>query len=124
MQSRQQFEQLILQYNQLINGATDIRRMIEREDFDSAITMIKSREPIFLNCKCMQKFLTLTIKQEEELNTIIEELRTLELENIKILSEKMEDVKRALQTTQKNEKLQQAYDFDDGKTGSIINIEE
>ena len=57
MQDEQQFEQLIMQYNQLKNGALDIRRMIEKEEFDSAMTMIKSRESLFLNCKCMRNYL-------------------------------------------------------------------
>ena len=57
MQDEQQFEQLMLQYQQLKNGSLDISRMIDNEDFDSAITMIKSREQLFLSCKCMRKFL-------------------------------------------------------------------
>ena len=32
MQDQQQFEQLILQYNQLKNGAEEIKRMIEIEE--------------------------------------------------------------------------------------------
>ena len=106
MQSRQQFEQLILQYTQLKNGAEDIRRMIDREDYDSAISMIKSRESLFLSCKCMQKFLDLTRSQKDQLEALIEELRNLEMENIRILTKNMEEVKKELQITQRNDKLQ------------------
>ena len=60
MQDEQQFEQLMLQYRQLKNGSEDISRMIDNEDFDSAITMIKNREQLFLSCKCMCKYLELT----------------------------------------------------------------
>ena len=56
MQDEQQFEQLMLQYNQLKNGSEDIARMIANEDFDSAITMIKNREQLFLSCKCMRNY--------------------------------------------------------------------
>lgn len=124
MQSRQQFDQLILQYTQLKNGAEDIRRMIDREDYDSAISMIKSRESLFLSCKCMQKFLDLTRTQKDQLEALIEELRNLEMENIRILTKNMEEVKKELQITQRNDKLQQAYDFDEGKAGNIINVTE
>lgn len=41
MQDEKQFEQLIMQYTQLKNGSEDISRMIDNEDFDNAITMIK-----------------------------------------------------------------------------------
>ena len=121
MQSNQQFEQLILQYNQLKNSAEEIRRMIEKEDFDSAITMIKNREPVFLNCKCIRKFLELNETQEKELNIILDELRKLEINNIKYLETSMKDVQQELRKTQTMEKIQQAYDFDESQSGSIIN---
>lgn len=47
MQDEKQFEQLIMQYTQLKNGSEDISRMIDNEDFDNAITMIKNREHLF-----------------------------------------------------------------------------
>ena len=43
MQDEKQFEQLIMQYTQLKNGSEDISRMIDNEDFENAITMIKNR---------------------------------------------------------------------------------
>ena len=124
MQDEKQFEQLMLQYTQLKNGAGDIRRMIENEDFDNAITMIKSREEIFRNCKCMRKYLELTPVQTKELNKILDELRMLEIDNINFLTKGIEAVKKELKTTQQNEKIQQAYDFDESQKGSIVNIEE
>lgn len=124
MQDEKQFEQLMMQYNQLKNGSADIRRMIDNEDFDSAITMLKTREELFLNCKCMRKYLELTPVQEKELNTLLDEIRALELENIRILERGMTEVQRELKKTQKNAKIQQAYDFDEGQSGSIINVSE
>lgn len=124
MQNEQQFEQLILQYTQLKNGAEDISKMIDNEDFDNAITMIKSREQIFLNCKCMRKYLELTPSQEKELESILDELRELELINIKKLEKGMDEIQRELKRTQQSQKFQQAYDNFDTQKGSIINIEE
>ena len=124
MQDEKQFEQLMLQYQQLKNSAVDIRRMIESEDFDNAITMLKSRDAVFLNCKCMRNYLELTPVQTKELDTLLDEIRTLETENIKILTKSMAEVKKELKVTHKNEKLQQAYDFDESNKGSIVNIEE
>lgn len=124
MQSEEQYEQLMLQYNQLKNGAEEIRRMILNEDFDSAMTMIQSREDIFLNCKCMRKYLELTPVQQKALDKLLDELRELELENIRILSQSMVEVQQQLKRSQQNEKFQQAYDFDETNKGSIINIQE
>ena len=124
MQDEQQFEQLMLQYNQLKNGSEDIKRMIENEDYDSAITMLKNREQIFMNCKCMRKFLELTPVQTKELDKILDELRALEMANIKNLTESMKEVKKQLKINQKNEKIHNAYDFDENQKGSILNVEE
>ena len=124
MQDEQQFEQLRMQYNQLKNGALDIRRMIEKEEFDSAMTMIKSRESIFLNCKCMRNYLDLTPEQEEILNKTLDELRTLEQENMEILQNGLREVAIELKRTNQVKKFQEAYDFDETQKGNLINYTE
>ena len=124
MQDEQQFEQLMLQYEQLRNGADDILELIKLEDFDTAITMIKSRAPIFLNCKCMQKYLELTPEQEAQVNAIIDEIKNLESRNIEFLQKSMDELKLELKKTQKSEKIQNAYEFDENQKGSIINIKD
>lgn len=124
MQSEEQFEQLMLQYNQLKNGAEDIHRMIINGDFDSAMTMIQAREDIFLNCKCMRKYLELTPVQQKALDKILDELRELELNNIRTLSQSMVEVQQELKKSQQNEKFQQAYDFGETNKGTIINVQE
>mgnify|MGYP002869669503 CR=1 FL=1 len=106
------------------NGSEDISRMIDNEDFDSAITMIKSREQLFLNCKCMLKYLELTPVQQKNLDAIVDEIRTLELMNIKKLEKGMWEVQSELRQTQKSQKIQQAYDSDFSNKGSILNIQE
>lgn len=124
MQDEQQFEQLMLQYNQLKNGSEDIARMIAKEDFDSAITMIKNREQLFLSCKCMRNYLELTPVQQKQADEILDEIRNLEMQNIKTLQKSMDEVQTELKKTQQSQKFQQAYDNADEATGSIINIQE
>ena len=124
MQYEQQFEQLMLQYNQLKNGSEDIARMIAKEDFDSAITMIKNREQLFLSCKCMRNYLELTPVQQKQADEILEEIRNLEMQNIKTLQKSMDEVQTELKKTQQSQKFQQAYENADETTGSIINIQE
>ena len=124
MQDEQQFEQLMLQYNQLKNGSEDIARMIAKEDFDSAITMIKNREQLFLSCKCMRNYLELTPVQQKKADEILDEIRNLEMQNIKTLQKSMDEVQTELKKTQQSQIFQQAYDNADEATGSIINIQE
>lgn len=124
MQNEQQYEQLILQYNQLKNGCDDIARMIENDDLDNALTMLNSREQIYLNCKCMRKFLELTPVQQKELDILLDEIKEKELSNIKKLEQIMADVQQELKISQKNQKIQNAYESNTDFTGSIVNIEE
>lgn len=123
MQDEQQFEQLMLQYTQLKNGSEEIARMIDNEDFDSAITMIKNREQLFLSCKCMLKYLELTPVEQKELDTILDEIRTLEMQNIKKLEKGMQELQLELKKSQKSQKIQNAYDISE-QSGSIVNIQE
>ncbi len=124
MQDEKQYEQLILLYNQLKNGAEDISRMIDNEEYDSAITMLRAREPLFTNCKNIRRYLELTPQQKKEADDLVEKIRELELKNIKKLEKSMDEVKLELVKAQKNQKIQQAYDSDIDSMGSIINIQE
>lgn len=124
MQDEKQYEQLIMQYNQLKNGAEDISAMLDNEDYDSAITMLKAREPLFASCKNIRRYLEMTPLQQKEADALAEEIRELELKNIKKLEKSMDDVKSELIKAQKNQKIQQAYDSDIDLMGSIVNIQE
>lgn len=124
MQDEKQFEQLIMQYTQLKNGSEDISRMIDNEDFDNAITMIKNRENLFLSCKCIRKYLELTPVQQKELDNLLDEIRDLEIKNIKKLEEGKDRIQLELKKSQQSQKFQKAYDFDSNYSGNIINIEE
>ena len=124
MFNEQQYEQLMMQYQQLKNGAEDISSMIDNEDYDNAITMIKNREQIFLNCKCMQKYLELNDVQQKELDEILSDIRTLELKNIKKLEKNMIEVQAELKKTNQSRKFQHAYDSAEKSSGTLINVEE
>ena len=50
--------------------------------------------------------------------------RALELANIKKLEKGMEDIQKELKLTKKNKKIHQAYNFNEGSKGSIVNLEE
>lgn len=124
MQDEKQYELLIMQYNQLKNGAETISKLIDSEDYDNAITMLKAREEVFLNCKCIRRYLELTPVQKNELEKLLDEIRTLELNNIKKLEKGMAEVQAELVMSQKSQKIQNAYENQEANKGSIVNIEE
>ena len=124
MQRDEQFEQLILRYNQLKKGALTVREMIDAEDFDGAINLIKSRKLMFADCKYIRTYLEMNDEQEKIADTLIEEIRMFEQQNIDRLTEKMKVVGAELSRVQASVKLQTAYSSDENAKGSIINIEE
>jgi len=124
MQDEKQYEQLIMQYTQLRNGSEEISRMIDNEDFDTAITMLKTRESLFLSCKCMRKYLELTPVQQTELDKLLDEIRELEIKNIKKLEDGKDKVQAELKKSQQSQKIQQAYEFNTDASGNIVNVQE
>lgn len=124
MQDEQQFEQLMMQYRQLKNGAEDIARMIDKEDYDSALTMLNAREQVFISCRNIRRYLELTPVQKKEADQIFEEIRDLEMKNIKKLEKGMSEVQAELKKSQQSQKFQQAYDSNVDNQGSILNIQE
>ena len=121
MRSDNQFAQLMLQYTQLKNGAEEIRKLLKKNDYDSAISMINMREQVFISCKNIRKYLELMPEQELELNILLDEIRKLELENINFLKTGMAKIKSELKNIQQTRKMQNAYDFDEDYKGNIIN---
>ena len=124
MQDEKQFQQLIMQYTQLKNGSEEISKMIDNEDYDNAITMLKNREQLFLSCKCIRKYLELTPVQQKELDNLLDEIRNLEMQNIKKLEKGMDEIQLELKKSQKVQKIQKAYDLNNNISGSIVNIKE
>ena len=123
MINEQQFQQLMMLYNQLKNGAVEIARMLETEDYDSAITMIKQREAVFQNCVAIKRYLEFTPEQKKEADKLYNEIKELEQKNIQTLEQGMETVKAELARTQAVQKLNKAYGRNNEDQGSIVNME-
>ena len=72
----------------------------------------------------MRKYLELTPVELKQADEILDEIRTLELQNIKKLEKGMTEVQAELKKSQQSQKFQQAYEADEDYKGSIINIQE
>jgi len=124
MPDNTQYEQLMMLYNQIKNGSDDIRKMLKNEKYNEIITYMKSREQLFKSTENILAYIQLNKDQQENVDKIVSEIREQELENIKTLTESMKHVESELKKAQKNEKIQQAYDFDETLKGSIVNYNE
>ena len=72
----------------------------------------------------MRNYLELTPVQQKQADEILEEIRNLEMQNIKTLQKNMDEVQTELKKTQQSQKFQQAYENTDELSGSIVNIQE
>ena len=77
-----------------------------------------------MSCICIRKYLDLTPVQQKELDTLLDEIRDLELKNIKKLEAGKDKIQMELKKSQQSQKFQKAYDFDANYSGNIINIQE
>ena len=124
MQDHQQFEQLMLRYNQLLNGTKDIEKMIDNEDYDTALSFVTKQRDIFVNCNNILKYLELTDDQREILNKVKQELTSLTLSNMEKINNYMANVQGELSKIKNLQKFQNAYENNLDTNGSIIDFNE
>ena len=62
--------------------------------------------------------------EKKDVDKIFKEIQILEEENIKYLSESMAEVQAELKLSIQTEKIQQAYEFNESQSGSIINLQD
>lgn len=119
-----QYDQLLLFYNQLLNMADDINRLIEKELFDEILDRVQIHDRLVVQIRLAKKCTQLTESEENELKKLEEELKIKEKKNIELLQSNMSAVKAELDRLNMQNKLKKAYtqDTQTQEQGSIIDI--
>jgi hypothetical protein len=117
-----QFEQLMMYYTQLKNMADDMKKMLEKESYNEALTMLNHRERVVKELKLMMSYIELTPAQRKEVDAIREELRVQEAENIEKLQKDMEDVKYELDIVSSKVRFRHKYNpYElEAKSGNVV----
>ena len=117
-----QFEQLMMYYTQLKNMADDMKKMLEKESYNEALTMLNHRERVVKELKLMMSYIELTPAQRKEVDAIREELRVQEAENIEKLQKDMEDVKYELDVVSSKVRFRHKYNpYElEAKSGNVV----
>lgn len=117
-----QFEQLMMYYTQLKNMADDMKKMLEKESYNEALTMLNHRERVVKELKLMMNYIELTPAQRKEVDAIREELRVQEAENIEKLQKDMEDVKYELDIVSSKVRFRHKYNpYElEAKSGNVV----
>lgn len=124
MQDNQQFEQLLLQYNQLLNGSKDIEQMIDNDDYDTALSFVEKQRDLFLNCKNILSYLDLTDEQKNIVSQIKQELASVTLANMERIKNYMSNVQGEITKMKNLQKFQNAYNAGMDSSGSLLDFNE
>lgn len=121
-----QFEQLMMYYTQLKNMAEDMKKMLEKESYNEALTMLNNRERVVKELKLMMSYIELTPAQKKEIEAIREELKVQEAENIEKLQKDMEDVKYELDVVSSKVRFRHKYNpYElEAKSGNVVDTKD
>ncbi len=114
-----QFEQLLVLYNQIFATSTEVKNLIEKENYDEAISREGHKSQLVDKVAFLKKQLTLSEEEKEAINSINEKILAQEGEVLEKLQNLKQDVAMKLKTTQKQSKLSNVYDKEEPHEGSI-----
>ena len=104
-----QFQQLMMYYNQLKEMAIQVSRMLEKESYNDALTMLNHRKRVVKELGLILKYLKMTDKQKEIVENIKKEILEIEAANIQRLQTDMEDVKYELDVVSSKVRFRNKY---------------
>ncbi len=104
-----QFQQLMMYYNQLKEMAIQISRMLEKELYNDALTMLNHRKRVVTELGLILRYLKMTTKQKQIVEKIKKEILEIEGQNIQKLQKDMEDVKYELDIVSSKVKFRNKY---------------
>lgn len=121
-----QFNQLMLYYNQLKGMAEELTVMLANESYNEALTMLNNRERVVKELNLILKYIVLTEAQQKTVEAIKEEIRTMEAANIEKLQKDMEDVKYELDVVSSKVRFRHKYNpYEiEAKSGNVVDTKD
>jgi len=119
-----EFKQLKSIYNQLFNVADEIKSMMDKEEFNEAITKLQYKDILIEKFALTKKNITLTDEEKEEIVEIEAKLKKIEFRNIEFLKGLHSDVARELKKTNNSLKINRAYSKKGSQQGSMLDLSE
>ena len=114
-----QFEQLLVLYNQIFATSTEVKTLIEKENYDEAISREGHKSQLVEKVAFLKKQLVLSEDEKEVINSINEKILAQEAEVLENLQNLKQEVALKLKTMQKQSKLSNVYDNNEPHEGSI-----
>jgi len=111
-------------YNQLFNIAGEIKSMLEKEEFNEAITKLQYKDALINKFALTKKTITISSEEKKELAELEAKLKELELGNIEFLKGLRSDVAIELKKTNSTLKINRAYSKKGSQQGSLLDLSE
>lgn len=120
-----QFEHLELLYNQFLNLSDEINTMIEKEEYDAAVTRLEYKDKLIKKILLAKKTVNFTGEEIEKASLIEQKIRKNEQETLVSLQRLQDTIGEELNNTKKKIKVSTAYTVrSDEQHGDIIDIAE
>ena len=120
-----QFEQLKGIYKQFFNLADEIKSMIDKEEYNEAISKLQYKDTLIAKFALTKKTVTLNEEEKQEMIEIEAKLKEIEANNLEFLKSMHSEVAAKLKKTNKTLKMNKAYSKKDSQQkGSMLDISE
>lgn len=119
-----QYEQLKLYSNRLINISDEIRRFLEKGNYDEAITKSELKDRVFSEYSLIRNYIKLSEEQLEEVKAWEEKYAESEKHNIEFLQNSMKDVATELKAIREQDKIFAKYLAEIDKESHIIDVKD
>jgi len=120
-----QFEQLELLYNQFSNLSDEIKKLIEKEEYNVAFDKLKYKDKLLKKLVNAKRTVNCNEDERKILQLIETKLKEKDQENIKFLIVLKEKVREELKITTKKVKVNTAYEKNsEKKTGVLFDSSE
>ncbi|MGN1153401.1 MAG: hypothetical protein ACI4S3_05175 [Candidatus Gastranaerophilaceae bacterium] len=122
---KKQFEQLKMLYNQVLATSKEIKKLIENNSYEEALSREMHKAKLIKSIDIVKKTLNFTVEEKKTLSVIIEEIKKQELENLNKLQENKEETSAQIQYISAQQKILAKYvSMEQNSEGSIIDINE
>ena len=111
------FEDLELIYNQFLNLSTEIKTLVQEENFTTALEKTNAKEKLIKKLISARKTITITEENKEKLESLEKKLRETDKENLDFSAKIHANLKEKLKSAKKQTKVQSAYEVHTEESG-------
>ena len=119
-----QFEQLKLYSQRLLNISDEIRRFLEKGNYDEAITKSELKDKVFSEYTIIRDYMEFSEQENEQIKEWEQKYAESEKRNIEFLQESMKSIGKELKTIREQDKIFAKYQAEIDKESHIIDVKD